>query len=313
MVNFTQNPHDAQAPDYASVIYDATRARLITPQLDNAAAIGLLGAIWTAENDAQRAAWDAQIAERDAADAARQLDALNDAAAAAALLAEEAAATLAEDRKKNRAKYIAAPNVPFSHLSPVLISPAVRLRLEAGKQLELWHFTRHGLDELRRNPTSVGYDDMQLAHSNDSGTVIMTSAHDLAKSKNLIPDQLLAWDDFTQAAPRLIDAMEETGWLPVNVAMFAAFFGNIQLLANTSDPEDLDELRRALLLYQAEVRTQWHNTLRTKHACNIAEICEPVLAKHLHRVQNMIHRAERSERDAECVLSLLYIFFRILC
>jgi hypothetical protein len=229
MPSITLNPNDAVCPDYSSELHAASRAVLISTGLDNAGAIAFLENTWRIQNDADKQAWQAQL-DAEAALIAENERLAREAEDAARLAAEEE--RIAEQReaeKRNNAKFpplpgaeVTAPDTP-----PVIISPAVRRKLGAGDWVALWHFTSNGLQDVTRNIASADGDPLSLVRLDDNSFAWVPS-HDVKKSRAVVDDADLSWDDFTQAAPRLVLAMQQARWPADRVNMFATFFANIR-------------------------------------------------------------------------------------
>ncbi|KAF8164528.1 hypothetical protein BJ912DRAFT_257027, partial [Pholiota molesta] len=300
MPSLTQNPNDAVCPDYGSELHAATRAALITPSRDNAGAIAFLENAWRIQNEADKAAWQAQLDEEAAVIAERQRLASEAEEAARLAAEEERIAEQREDERKNKAKYIPIPGaeVTAPDTAPVIISPAVRKKLKAGDWVALWHFTSAGLDEVTRDPGAADFDAVNLVRL-DGNSIGWTSAHDLKKSRAVVDDADLSWDDFLQAAPRLLVAMQQSAWPKDRVDMFATFFGNIQLVALGTVRGDLEVRRRALLLYASEQRKQWHVCITSPDtAFNLSVINYTLLSRYVAQVHEAESAAKEKARDA---------------
>ncbi|KAF8196510.1 hypothetical protein BJ912DRAFT_846769 [Pholiota molesta] len=301
MPSIAQNPNDAVCPDYGSELHAATRAALITPTRDNAGAIAFLENTWRIQNEADKAAWQAQL-DAEAAVIAERERLASEAEEAARLAAEEERiAEQREDEKKNKAKYIPIPGaeVTAPDTAPVLISPTVRKKLKAGDWVALWHFTSDGLDEVTRDPGAADYDAVSLVRL-DSNSVGWAPAHELKKSRAVVDDADLSWDDFLQAAPRLLVAMQQSAWPKDRVDMFATFFGNIQLVALGTVRGDLEARRRALLLYASEQRKQWHVCISSPDtAFNLSVINYTLLGRYVAQVHEADSAAKERAREAQ--------------
>ncbi|KAF8952821.1 hypothetical protein BDZ97DRAFT_1680586 [Flammula alnicola] len=296
-----QNPNDAVRPDYGSDLHAASRAVLITNDRDNAGAIAFLENAWKVQNDADKLAWQAQLDDETAVIAENER--LTKEAEDAALRAdkEERMAEQKEDEKKNKAKFLPIPDtdVTAPDSAPIIVSPAVRKKLRAGDWVALWHFTSDGLDEVTCDPGAADYDAVNLVRL-DGNSIGWASAHELKKSRAVIDDADLPWDDFVQAAPRATLAMEEAGWPRDRVTMFASFFGNLQLVALGTVRGNLEVRRRALLLYQSEQRKQWHVAiLSPTTAYNLSVINHVVLARYTALIHEADSAAKERVREAQ--------------
>ena len=197
-----------------------------------------------------------------------------------------------EDEKKHRAKYFDIPDAQVPDAAPIIINAVVRERLNAGKWVGLWNFTNQGLDDVTRDPAAPDYDALHVVLEGDS--LALTSAHNQKRAAASVDDRNLSWPDFTKAAARLLSAMEETKWPKKTVDMFDAFFMALQVMELRST-DMTTTTTRAILLYQAEVRKQWHNTIGTTGQYSIAVINKTLYADCVSRIT--LANALASEKD----------------
>ena len=304
----TQDPNLAQLPDYGGVPYDTVRTSLTNAERDNAAAIVILEDAWRANNVKERVIWAQQL-DAAAALLAEETHAAQLATAAAEALEQQAVAGAAADAAKRiKSKFAPIPLNGVPDISPVIISPMVRKKLANAEWVALWHFTNAGLRELRSNPAATNYDNVNLV-AGPGNTVGWESTYGVAPGMgNVISDAELSWNDFSQAAPRLVNAMIEADWPKDNVQMFATFFGALQLFSIESNEGSTHVLRHALLLYQSEQRNHWHVTHRTSSAVNLSVLNSHLVMRYIHTVEAAdLERAE-ADRTARLVPSSLYLF-----
>lgn len=301
----TQDPSLAQMPDFGGVPFDTIRTSLINADRDNAAAIAILETAWQASNAAERVAWDAQLAEEAALIAERDQAERLAADAAHALEQQEVATARLEEEKKTRAKFAAIPVNGVPDLFPIIVSPGIRKKLRAGDWVALWHFTDTGLDDLRKDPASADYDAVNLVKLAGNNGLAWEDARNSTSSRKVVDDGDLAWDEFIQAAPRLVSAMQEAAWPQDRVDMFASFFGNLHTFSLGVNEGSAQATRRALLLYQSEQRKQWHITiLNPATACSLALINMMLLARYSQRITTADNDRAEARRDARSVSPL---------
>ncbi|KAH9913270.1 hypothetical protein B0H21DRAFT_675289, partial [Amylocystis lapponica] len=184
---------------------------------------------WTFGNNADKAAWQAQLDE-DVAAADERAHLAADAEAqrkeAEQLDAEQAQK---DDMKKNRGKYVHPP------------------LMDKGLYVELHYYTDRGLDEARA-AVGVADNEAMTMRQNDDGTTSWIPAGSARDAKSIVEDKDLRWEQLLEAVPRAIVAMERARWDPARVEMLARFWGNLQLhpFKLTRDPCD----KRALIVYQ---------------------------------------------------------------
>ena len=307
----THDPSLAQIPDFGGVPFDTIRTSLVNADRDNAAVIISLENAWQTSNTAERAAWDAQMAEEAALIAERKEAERLAADAAHALEQQELTTARLEEEKKTRAKFPAIPANGVPDLFPVIVSPGIRKKLRAGDWVALWNFTDTGLDDLRKDPAGADYDAVNLIKLASGNGLAWEDARNSATSRNIVDDSDLAWDEFTQAAPRLVTAMQEAAWPQDRVDMFATFFGNLHLYSLGVNEGSAQATRRALLLYQSEQRKQWHVTiLNPATACSLALLNMALLSRYSQRITTADHDRAEARRDARSVSPSLLLFVR---
>ena len=153
---------------------------------------------------------------------------------------------------------------------------AVR-KMDKGLYVELWYYTNAGLDEAVCNSSTVDDKAMVILRLPNGGTSWVPAA--AAKTASgVTDDRNILWEDFCQAAPRMIVAMEEADWPHDRVDMMAKFWGNLQVhqLRSTRDPLD----QKTLIVYQAEQRRLWHIAVSSPQgAYNLSCINEDIMRK----------------------------------
>ncbi|KAG0697081.1 hypothetical protein DFH29DRAFT_984417 [Suillus ampliporus] len=210
MAIMLDNPNEAVLPDFTTVEHRDERARLLADGVaDEELAAQLLAALWTMSNNAAKAAWAEQVeqAARIAEDAQRLADEEEQERQVA--LEEEQEVARKEEHKKNKAKFapVAMAKVPTI---PVVIPSHYAVRkLKAGDYCELYYFTNKELREARKNLVSSEPQGMILMASQD-GQQTWVNADETRDPKSVITkDKNLSWEQFNEAAPRMITAMKQ--------------------------------------------------------------------------------------------------------
>lgn len=114
MTRLLADPTLAQCPDFTSVAFNASRALLLSPAIDDAQAAAMLRTIWLATNTALTKQWQRQLdSDAQAVQVAEQqrLLAEDEAQRLAAQKVQDAPFT-EEDRKKNWIHHIPIPDRP---------------------------------------------------------------------------------------------------------------------------------------------------------------------------------------------------------
>jgi hypothetical protein len=132
-------------------------------------------------------------------------------------------------------------------------------KLDKGEYVELWYFTNDGLDEANLKKT-VDDDAMIMSTLADVSTA-WVSAASTCNARAVINDEDLPFEEFCQACPHMLTAMEQVDWLEDRVRMMAKFWRNIQVHKYQSLRSSIAQ--KALLVYQAEQHKHWHIAIKT--------------------------------------------------
>ena len=190
---------------------------------------------------------------------------------------EEAEALRKDEMKKNKSKYIPIPDRDVPLVARVVASNYAVRKMEKGLYVELWYYTNAGLDEAFRNSNTVDDEAMMMVRLPNGSTSWIPVASSRTSSY-VTEDRNILWEDFCQAAPHMIVAMEEADWPQEHVAMLAKFWGNLQIHELRSSRDLLDQ--KTLIVYQAEQRRLWHLAISSPQgAYNLARINEEIMRK----------------------------------
>lgn len=211
-------------PDFASLTYQAVRAPLVNPNVTEAQAIQFLRDIWLAGNEAEKVKWQVQN-EEDEVVRTNQLRLHMEAEAQKAQLeVEELEALKKEEMKKNKAKYVPIPDRDVPSVPRVIASNYAVKKMEKGLYVELWYYTNAGLDEAFRNSNTMDDEAMMMIRLPNGSTSWAPAASSTRNAASVTEDRNILWEDFCQAAPRMIVAMEEADWPQERVAMLAKHY-----------------------------------------------------------------------------------------
>ncbi|KAG1889270.1 hypothetical protein F4604DRAFT_1876970 [Suillus subluteus] len=217
------NPNNAVRPDFALEEHQEERQQLIDEGLTEEQAIRSLRALWNLKNDADRDHWEirqrrleAERQQVEEEELQRQQD----------LKDEEEAARL-DERKKNKTK-----------------------KLKAGDYCELHYFTNKGLEDARASVAIAEPDALVMLPSADGiHSWIPAAAVKDPKAAPVVKDENLTWEEFNEAAPRMILFMKMHDWPDNRVNMHIQFWTVLQAHRWRHAPDILKQ--RALILYQS--------------------------------------------------------------
>jgi hypothetical protein len=190
--------------------------------MTKAQAITILRNIWQAQNTADKNQWQAQVeADRERQENLERLRDEDQERQEQERLDEEEAARK-EDRKKNKHKYSAIPELDVPIKPVILPSPYTICKLDKGDYVELWYFTNDGLDDTKLK-SSIDEDAMIMA-TLAGGSTAWVSAALMRNATVVIDNENLTFENFCQACPHIIDAMQEASWPADHVRMMALFW-----------------------------------------------------------------------------------------
>jgi hypothetical protein len=284
-----------QCPDYTSDSFQQSRARLVNENTTEEQAIQCLRDIWKETNNAEKALWQHQLDNDEAETAARRQQERDEQEQWNAAEVLEFETAQREEMKKNKWKYTPIPDkdVPFED-STIACSFALR-KLEKGLYVELWYFTNDGLDDSLRTASTIDDEAMAMVHRAD-GTTSWIPAASARDARRVIDDKDISFEDFCQAARRMVTAMEEARWPEERVVMMAGLWGNLQMHEFRKSRDPLDQ--RTLLVYQAEQRRRWHVALTSPQGgYNLSRINEELMQKTRLRVHWDDNKRKEDERD----------------
>ncbi|KAG2133827.1 uncharacterized protein EDB93DRAFT_1306785 [Suillus bovinus] len=222
MPRLTSDLNLSVCPNYADENFANTRLQLTNENMTEAQAVTILRNIWQTQNTADKNQWQAQVeADREQQDNLERLCDEEQERQEQECLDEEEASRK-EDKKKNKHKYSAIPELDVPIKPVILPSPYAIRKLDKGDYVELWYFTNNGLDNAKLK-SSVDEDTMIMA-TLAGGSTAWVSAASTRNTTVVIDDENFTFENFCQACPCIIEAMQETSWPADRVRMMALFW-----------------------------------------------------------------------------------------
>lgn len=162
-------------------------------------------------------------------------------------------------------------------------------RIADMEYVELWYFTTEGCKEASTAaPTTT--DNTFSILSTASGLALQSTKATKA-SRNAINDEHLTWEQIMTARHTLIATASKVGWPQKHTLAHAQFYINLEgLKAAGYNP-------RALILYHAVVRRQWHETMCGQgDPFDLSNINEKLLVKLENQIRD--HDQEELQKKA---------------
>ncbi|KAG1726173.1 uncharacterized protein EDB91DRAFT_1239674 [Suillus paluster] len=231
---FLNDPNEAIRPDYTSDEHQQAREQL------------------TLTNNANKQHW---ALRQERLEMVHQREVLEEEQRQQAREEEDEAARL-EEHKKNKSKYAPFAQGKVPSEPTILPAPYVTRKMKSGDYCELHYFTNHGLDDVRKLSQIAEPDALVMLPSND-GIHSWFPADTVKdpKAAAVMKDENLTWEEFNEAAPRMINFMKMHDWLNERVTMHVQFWSALQTHCWRHASDHLKQ--QALLLYQSQ---QWRRT-----------------------------------------------------
>ncbi|KAI6141131.1 hypothetical protein EDD17DRAFT_1499303 [Pisolithus thermaeus] len=210
-------------PDFSLEDFSDACLQLTNNTIDDEQVAGILGILWDIQNakDVQR--WNAcreeetQMARDLAEQAAEEL------AQHQRCLRDEEEAILAEEDKKNKAKYAPVPDIEVPSGPVNIPAPYATHKLKKGEYCKLYFFTNVGLAEAESFNASINDEALTLLKA-DNGQHVWVPVSNSRDKLAVIKDKDLTWEQFGEAAVCLMNTMREHDWQKDRVNMHVKFW-----------------------------------------------------------------------------------------
>ena len=262
------DPHLEVIPDHAGPHYEILRATLVQNGVALEDAIQALNDSWTQNHNARVAAWDLQV-QNDAEAVAAQQQPVPELDAPPEPMVQEEERAEGEKKKQKMKDFDDAVTVG-NYIAPRPAQYALR-RIEDFEYVELWYFTPEGCNDATLLQLTQYDDTFGLTKVDDM--VSLKSISSLKASKNVVPDTELSFRQVSMAKNAFIPLMTKYLWSAKAINAFAQLFTQLEL--HPLRQREFGE--RALIIYQARVRREWHDQLKLGSAFNIGILNEDLL------------------------------------
>ncbi|KAI6098308.1 hypothetical protein EDD16DRAFT_1752449 [Pisolithus croceorrhizus] len=218
-----EDPNLAIRPDFTSEDFADACLQLTNNVVNDEQVLRILETLWDIQNAKDIQRWnahrneEAQIARDHAEQAAKEL------AQQQHHMCEEGEAVLAEECKKNKAKYAPVPDMEVPSGPVNIPAPYATCKLKKGEYCEPCFFTNTSLAEVESFNTSVDDKALTLLKS-DNGQHIWVPASNTRDKLAIIKDEDLSWEQFSEASVCLLSAMREHDWQQDRIDMHVRFW-----------------------------------------------------------------------------------------
>ncbi|KAJ6619338.1 hypothetical protein B0H10DRAFT_1946819 [Mycena sp. CBHHK59/15] len=276
MSHIALDPALETCPDYSSAAFLFLRTALVaqTAGLSDADAAAQMVTAWNTDLDTRKAAWATQVqADADAETAVIAAAAAQSDLECLACEAKEAAERKEADKKKPKLPAFDEDQSVPDYLPP-RPSNYAKHKLEQFEYCELWYFTIEGCKDADSARTTQADNAFSLTQT-DGGLVL----------------QPLSTARASKPRP-----MQAAGWSEGHRTALATFFYALDAHPYRSRKNS----EQALIIYQARVRRNWHDTLKNGRGYNIGNLN----AKLLEDIFNEYHGDLQSEK----LLAVCHLF-----
>ncbi|KAF8897646.1 hypothetical protein BD779DRAFT_1388447, partial [Infundibulicybe gibba] len=260
MPRIVHDPTQDICPDYLSDAYLAVRTAFAAAQgFTPEAVAATLTTAWEAAHLTQVTAWEAQyLADHEAENERQAEEDENTRRIALQEAREEAAEKRTREKKKPKL-------APFA--DDVAVPDEVQLRpsqfalhkLELYEYVELWYFTQEGCLEARKSQRAAANEAYGITTLGPDELMALKPVASFKGSTKAIPDQDLTWRQMSTAKNCLLASMAKVGWPERYLLSLALFFHHL----DCSPWRVRMNGDQILLRYQARVRQDWHEALRS--------------------------------------------------
>ncbi|KAG1884024.1 hypothetical protein F4604DRAFT_1677190 [Suillus subluteus] len=142
-------------------------------------------------------------------------------------------------------------------------------KMKSGDYCELFYFTNSGLEEASRTMFTADEDALLMLPMSDGTHKWIPTGATRDPKAQIVKDKNLTWEQFNEAALRMVTVMKENDWPDDRIDMHIAFWSALQ---NHHWRHDFDvHKQRALLLYQAQQRRCWHLSIGSSNSWSLAK------------------------------------------
>ncbi|KAG0700219.1 hypothetical protein DFH29DRAFT_983167 [Suillus ampliporus] len=205
---FNENPNEAVRPNFTLDDHQEAREQLTNDGLTDDQAARALASLWTITNNVDKVRW-ADKQERLAAAKQRAEEEENQ--RQQTLLEEEETARL-EERKKNKNKYAPLRHGKVPSDPTIIPTPYATRKLKAGDYCELYYFTNKGLEDAKKTTLIAEPDALVMLPATDGVHSWIPAAAVKDPKSSITRDENLTWEEFNEAAPRMISSMKIHDW-----------------------------------------------------------------------------------------------------
>ena len=226
---------------------------------------------WEAGRAERQALWDQQeLQDQQAKDDEQRIR--DEARQAQADIDEAERENERKEKEKKKPKFAAfdADSSVKDDITPRPSSFALN-KLDHGDYVELWYFTPDGCADAAAHSHSVAEDAFGIAKVD--GFMALRPVASFKAAKNVVRDRDLTWRQLSMGKSNFLECATKADWPIAHLRSLALFFAYIEDSPLRNKPNG----EQTLIVYQAKVRLEWHDSLKRGECFNIAIFNERLL------------------------------------
>jgi hypothetical protein len=296
MQRIVTDPTQVICPNFGNPEWEFMRTSIIATHLGDPLtaeeAIQQITDAWTLENNNRIEAWNQQL-EADRVQLAEEEQRAQDQEnIQRAQLEKEANDQRKEIEKKKPKLNSFDPNRQVESWIAPRPSPFALNKINALEYIELDYFTVRGCNEAAAD-AHRSIDQDTLAFTQFEGAIAVRPLAAQRSSKNIRRDEDLSWEEMMEGKNLMLHFMAQSRvWPAVHAKSMAAFFVELDLHPQNRIPNG----RKALILYQSQVRIEWFSALKRDEGFNIQIIREDLLRRCVDTVNDQARERQFEAR-----------------
>ena len=269
------DPHLEVMPDHAGPHYGIICATLTQNGLTEEQAVQALNNSWLQAHNEWIQRWEQQtINDANAAEEAQRVAAEEEQCGLVQVQqeieAQQQVKRFEPDAKKQKMKDFNDNVIVGNYIALRPAQYAIRW-IKDFEFVELWYFTTEGCADALQHQHTQNDDTFSLSKADSMLT--LKSVLSLKASKNVIPDAKLTFWQMSMAKNALIPLLNKYNWTEKSIRAFAQFWTQLKVHSF----RQCEYRERALLVYQAPVRREWHDQMKLGKGFNISAMNEDLL------------------------------------
>ncbi|KAI6016681.1 hypothetical protein PISMIDRAFT_84510, partial [Pisolithus microcarpus 441] len=221
------DPNLAIRPNFLSEDFAEACLQLTSDTVNNNQVARILRTLWDIQNTKEIQRWNMCREEEDQMARDLAIQEAEESALRQCHLCEEMEAALAEECRKNKAKYVPVLDVKVPSGPVNIPAPYMTCKLKKGEYCKLYFFTNDGLAEVESFDPLINDEALTLLKGDNRQRIWVPASNTRDKS-TIIKDEDLTWEQFGEASVHFLEAMREHDWQEDRVEMHVKFWTTLE-------------------------------------------------------------------------------------